>query len=235
MIEALGFKRLLILIVLGGAVAVLAFFNFMVFAPQAAATKAALNKANGENSTLTADIESMKNGMAKFQTEKVLFDQINKIGVFNEQNRVVARERFNVMQKLSKVMAAKYEIKPATLVESGLTSVDGTTDDTYAILRSPISVSLSALDDLDIYRFVYYLNYSFPGQVTIKNLHIERNDKVSPSTLKEIGGGEPPELISSRMDLDWNTIVNRNNVPAAKSDGVSADDVPATGAGVDRP
>lgn len=212
MIQSIGFKRLATLAVLFGAALALGFLNFYWLQPESLTAKTKLASLTSENSALSGEIEIMQSSMERFVGQKALFEKITNKGIFNEQSRVLARERFTVMQKLSRLLAAKYEIRPATLVPAGL-SVEGGESDTYGILRSPISITLSALDDLDIYRFVYYLNYSFPGHITIKNLYIERNKSVSPRTLKMIGGGDPPELVAAKMDVDWSTIVNTASVP----------------------
>lgn len=209
MMNALGKKRILILATLSVLLAVLSLLAFFVTMPQASKTKKRLDEISANKNQIAIEMEKMRADYITFENQRVLFDKLDKTGFLNDQNRVLTRARFETLQRLSKIVSAKYEIKAAVITENDLSSNTG-----YVTIQSPISVSLSAIDDLDIYRFVYYLNYGFPGFVKIKELTIERSAEVTPDVLKAIGAGAPPQIITAKMELEWTTMTKKSSIPA---------------------
>ena len=79
--------------------------------------------------------------------QKDFYDIISRMGFFNDQDRVLARQRFDTMQKLSKIISARYEIKAANILTDEVSPETG-----FVVMESPITVELAAVDDLDVYR-----------------------------------------------------------------------------------
>ncbi len=206
MIEQVGLRKVLILVILAGISAFIFGLDYLVLKPQKVQSEMELAQLQSDTAQLVQQTEVMRNDIALFETQKVLFQIINKMGFFNEQDRVLARERFKIMQRLSMVISAKYQIQSATVEENPDASLAG-----YIVLNSPISITLSALDDLDIYRFVYLLNYAFPGHITIKEFNIERKIDVNNVMLREIGTGGMPEVISATMMVEWRTMAKKSS------------------------
>lgn len=219
MIEKIGLKRSLLLFVLAGGLAALFAANEMLLKPKIEESQRELNTSMGELGRLQGEVTKMRADFETFETQKAFYDTISRMGFFNEQDRVLARERFDTMQKLSKIISARYEIKAANIL-TGETSPD--TD--FVVMESPITVELSAVDDLDVYRFLYYLNYGFPGHITINSLDIERKAEITPNVLKEIGTGNPPQIVSAKMELDWRTMARKEAIQPSSV-------APAPGAG----
>ncbi len=207
--SSIGAKRFFVLVVCGGVFAVLSLYAYAIIMPQESARKKQRDAAFAEVAQTRADIEKMRSDLVTFETQKQLFEKLNKIGFLNDQNRVLTRARFESLQGLSKIVSAKYEIKAAKITENELSENTG-----YVTMQSPISLSISAIDDLDIYRFIYYLNYGFPGHIKIINIKIERSGEVTPEALKQIGAGQPPQIISAIMELEWTTMAKKDSIPA---------------------
>lgn len=210
MIDKIGPRRATVLFVLIGAIAVLAVANYLFLRPKADSTKLELDGVRNETSVLKKETEKMRADLAVIEKQKLFFDSITKMGFFNEQDRLQARQRFETMQQLSKIISAKYEIRAATIVPDEAAEKTG-----YVIMDSPIKIDLSAIDDLDVYRFIYYLNYGFPGHITIRNVSIERKAELTPTVLKNIGSGLPTEIITATMDLQWRTMAKKESVDAS--------------------
>lgn len=224
MMGKIGAKRMTLLMVLIALVAALGLSSEFVFAPKNAESQQKLRSVTGEAATLQTEITKMKGDFAAFEHEKAYFETISRMGFFNDQDRVLARERFDTMQKLSKIISARYEIKAANVLTDEADPETG-----FVVMESPITVTLSAVDDLDVYRFIYYLNYGFPGHITINNLNMERKAEISPTILKEIGTGNPPEIITAKLDLDWRTMARKESI-VQHSAGAPADQkTPGTG------
>jgi hypothetical protein len=207
MIASIGYKKSLLLLVLAGVMGVLAFFTYIVFQPKAETSKAELATLQAQASTLQSEVDQMRQDFTQFDSKKAVFENISRMGFFNDQNRVLARERFDTLQKLSKIMSARYEIKPAKIFSQDIPLETG-----FVVMESPITMKLTALDDVDVYRFIYYLNYGFPGHVTINNLEIKREGEITPEVLKEIGTGNPPELITATMEMKWRTMARKESI-----------------------
>lgn len=205
MIEIIGLKRILSVIILAVLAGLFATFNYYVFVPQTQVARAALNRVSTENSTLRTEIDKMRDAITQFESQKAFFEKMDRLGFFNEQDRVLARERFDIMQKMSKILKAKYEIKAANIVPSDMADKAE-----YAVLESPISIELAAIDDLDVYRFIYFLNYGFPGHITVKNLTMERKMDVTAALLKQVGVGAAPDIITAKMNLEWRTMARKS-------------------------
>lgn len=207
MIASIGYKRFLLILVLAAATGVLAFASYFVFAPKVVSTQSELSTLQAQSSTLQSEVDQMRDSFAQFDRKKVVFEDISKMGFFNDQNRVLARERFETLQKLSKIISARYEIKATNVLSQDIPIETG-----FVVMESPISITLTALDDIDIYRFIYYLNYGFPGHVTINHLEIVRDGEITPEVLKDIGTGKPPSLITATMELEWRTMARKESI-----------------------
>ncbi len=207
MIASIGYKRFLLIVILAAGTGIFAFASYFVFAPKVESTTSELSTLQAQSSTLQGEIDQMRDSFAQFDKKKVVFEDISRMGFFNDQNRVLARERFDTLQKLSKIISARYEIRAANVLSQDIPIETG-----FVVMESPISITLTALDDIDIYRFIYYLNYGFPGHVTINSLNIERNGEVTPEVLKDIGTGNPPSLITATMELEWRTMARKESI-----------------------
>ncbi len=224
MIGKIGAKRMTLLIMLVVLLAALGLSSEFIFAPKRTESQQRLQSVTGEVATLQAEITKMKGDFAAFEHDKAYFETISRMGFFNDQDRVLARERFDTMQKLSKIISARYEIKAANVLTDEADPETG-----FVVMESPITVTLSAVDDLDVYRFIYYLNYGFPGHITIKNLNMERKADVNPTILKEIGTGNPPEIITAKLDLDWRTMARKESIVQHNAVSPANQDAPKTG------
>lgn len=207
MIEKIGLHRAFLLFVLAGSLAVLFVANEYLFKPKMAESQQQANVAANELGRLRDEVAKMQVDFQTFERQKDIYQTISRMGFFNDQDRVLARERFDTMQKLSKIISARYEIKAANILTD-----ESNPDTGFVVMESPITVELSAVDDLDVYRFIYYLNYGFPGHITIKSLDIERKAEVTANILKDIGQGNPPQIISAKMELDWRTMARKDSI-----------------------
>lgn len=233
MIEQIGYKRFLRIVILVVILIALAAGTELVFKPKVEQSARDLSAAKSEVTTLSDEINKMRDAYNMFEQQKNYYAVISRMGFFNDQDRVLARERFETMQRLSKILSAKYEIKAANIL-----SEEANPDTGFVLMESPISVELSAVDDLDIYRFIYYLNYGFPGHITINNISITRSANVTTDLLKQIGTGNPPPVVSAKMEMDWRTMARKEAIqpdiiapptdPNAQSDAAVAK--PAAGA-----
>lgn len=207
MISKIGYKRALTIVVLAAVMAILGASSYLLFRPQTQQIETELQTAKSDAQQRQTEVDKMQTDFNLYEQEKDLYERLSKTGFFGTQNRVTAREKFNTIQKLSKVISVQYDIKPAKIDE---TRVPPESD--FVVIESPITVSLDAVDDLDIYRFVYYLNYAFAGHITINSMELRRDKKVDLEALKQIGTGNPQPLVSAVLDLSWRTMAKKDTI-----------------------
>ena len=207
MIDKIGYKRALTIFILAALLAVMFAGNEFFFKSKVTESEQQLSAAKREASTLSTEIQKMRDDYVLFEKQKDYYAIISRMGFFNDQDRVLARERFDTLQKLSKIISAKYEIKAANILSEETSPETG-----FVVMESPITVDLAAVDDLDIYRFIYYLNYGFPGHITINKMNITRAAPVTPELLKEIGTGAPPQIVTAKLELDWRTMARKEAI-----------------------
>ena len=208
MIQVLGFKRVITLAVLLLANVVLAGLVYYVLIPQKEKVRAELSNIEGVISSRRSEIETMKTEYELIQEQKSLFGNLEKSKFFSVQDRVEARKMMEAIQSTSRVLSTKYSIGAATVIENPTAAVSD-----HVILHSPITVSVDALDDVDVYSFIYWMENAFPGHAGVSGLTIERKLDIDEAALRQIGNGVPTVLISAQIDFDWDTMVPRAQIP----------------------
>lgn len=210
MMKVLGAKRVFTLVALFLLNAVLAGSLYYVVIPQRDDTQTELNKVKGAISNRRTEIATLKAEYDQIQQQKALFGELEQSGFFNKQDRIEARHTMDAIQSKSKVLAARYTINAVEVVDNPLAAVSD-----HVILHSPVNVTIDALDDMDIYSFMYWIENSFPGNASISNVSIERKADVEENALKQIGNGVPVVLVTGAVNFSWNTMVPRSDVPQA--------------------
>lgn len=208
MIQILGAKRVLTLAVLALANIFLAAAVYYVFMPQNIKAEQGLRAAKAAVAGRRNEIQTMQTEYQQIQEQKNLFGDLEKARFFTTQDRVEARRMIEAIQASSKVLSAKYSIGAAEVRENEQASDAG-----YVILHSPLSINIDALDDIDIYSFIYWMENAFPGHAAVSELTLERKLDIDEVTLRQIGNGVPTVLVNANVNFDWSTMVPRANLP----------------------
>jgi hypothetical protein len=202
MIRVIGFQRVLFILVLGFLVVSAFLYTMYLLKPSLLKSERELAQSRSEISQMSSDMEQLNLGIAKFETQKAKFDKVTQYGFFDPQDRSETRQRLNAMQKESGVLSARFSIAPAVTEVNEKAKEAG-----YKILNTKIDFSLDAIDDNDIYNFIYLLNYGFPGTVTIENISISRDKEITQPVLRAIGVGEAEAIVKASISTKWLTMV----------------------------
>jgi hypothetical protein len=202
MIRLIGIQRILAIVLLAALVVLLFLYTKFLMEPGIRITQAELSKNRGEIAEMRDNIDKLMQGMQLFQTQKDDFLYIESLGFFDDQNRVEARRRLNLMREESDLLSAKYTIKQARSIDN-----EQATEAGYKILNTEIDFTFEALDDGDIYNFIYLLNYGFPGLITIEKLTMAREKEITQPLLRKIGNGEYEPLVRGALKVSWITMV----------------------------
>lgn len=207
MIRLVGIRRIFAILLLLGLVVLLMSYTLVLAKPGLRKAQQELIKHKADIAEMTSNIDKLTQGIERFTTQKDYFEQIQKFGFFDPQNRVEARRRLNLMQKESRLLSAKYTIKQAIAAKSEKAAVAN-----YKVLDTEIAFTFEALEDIDIYNFIYLLNYGFPGQIAIEELSISRDQEITQPLLRNIGIGDYEPLVKGELKVIWTTMVPEDSV-----------------------
>jgi len=215
MIRIIGMQRFLLLLILGGMLAGLFLYDWYVLKPDLLKHQRELSANHSAINEMRTNMDNIVQGMALFEEQKSQFEDVRQYGFFDLQDRVATRKRLNAMQKESRLMSAKYTIKQAVIEEGGPAEEAG-----YKLLNTEIIFSLSGLEDMDIYNFIYLLNYGFPGQISIDSISISRDKEVTEPLLRQIGVGGSEPIVKANLKVRWHTMVEDKSLSASDREGV---------------
>ncbi|MDB5490516.1 MAG: hypothetical protein JWO78_365 [Micavibrio sp.] len=208
MIKVLGIKRVLTLAILFGINVALAAMLYLVITPAQESTDKELRSTRAAVQGKRAEVSRMQTEYQQIQQEKNLFGDLENSGFFGSQDRVEARNIMESIQSTSHVLSAKYNINAVEAKENSAAALSD-----HIILQSPVTVQIDALDDVDVYSFLYWIENGFPGQALITDITLERKQDIDENVLKQIGNGSPAVLMSANVNFAWNTFVPRDKSP----------------------
>jgi len=204
MIRLIGLNKIFLMLFLGMLLALFVFYYYMVASPEIASNDRELRNNNGEISKISNDLNQLKIGIEQFKEQEDQFQSLYKHDLFNPQDRVEARKRLTAIRDSSGVSSAQYTINSAKVDKNEDIKKAG-----YKILNTPMTFRIEAIDDLDVYRFIYLLNHGFPGQITLEEVSVSREEEITLPLLKQIGIGqeEMRPLINAEIEASWRTSV----------------------------
>lgn len=217
MIKAIGINKFFLLLLLAVFIALAVFYNYQIITPDVTKLNRQVMTNKSEVSQMTQDLNSLTAGLEKFAQQKDAFEKVRRLGFFDPQNRVVAKQLITNIQRDSRLMTAKYTIKPAENLDDEKAREAG-----YKILSTDIDFILEALDDADVYKFVYLINYGFPGQVIINKLNIERDMEITQPLLRRIGVGQAQPIIKATFEVTWKTMVADETISVTETENGGA-------------
>jgi hypothetical protein len=216
MFQILGLKRIAILLVLVAINGLLAAVTYLYLIPHNDDLSRQLDTLNANVSTKRNDTARLEGEFQVIQKQKANFEDLQTAGFFSNQNRAVARQRITDIQKFTNILSAKYDITAASIEKNPLAADSGD-----VVLNSPVDIKVDALDDVDFYNFVYWVENAFPGLVSVKTIRVARITDVNETTLRGIGSGIPVTLVNGEVLFEWRTMVPAKDisVSAANSKG----------------
>lgn len=216
MIKVLGFKRLVVL-------GCLILFNlgvgalvYMYLIPEKAKDERALRTVRGQVATLQTDIGRMQIEFDQLNEQQDRFDKLKADGFFSVQGRREAEKVFETIQREAGVVSAVASIKKGELkVHPDAAKAE------HTILESPISITIEAFEDTDVFHYLYLLQNIFPGHVSVENLKLQRQAEVTGAVLRRIASGINPDpgLVRADIKAIWRTMIPKSEVISAEGSG----------------
>lgn len=202
MIQILGAKRVILLVLSVGIALALGGLVYGVTIPASAQAKTDLQALEGRISTRRQEIEGIRGEIEKFSAQKDQYNELRKMGFFSSQDRLMARAKFDELRTLSRILTAKYKINQATYETNEQIAKAG-----YVIVKSSVDMDIEAIDDVDVYRLLYLLDTAFPGHSAMESLSLVKAMDVTQPLLRQIGNGTPAPIIKGKMTFVWRTVL----------------------------
>ena len=207
MIQIIGIKRILLLIILVAFNAGLGAAAYLYVLPENQKLEGMLNATRNQVTVKRDEATKLREDFKQIEEQKERFESLQAAGFMSDQNRLVARRRIISIQQYSKVLSASYDIKSAEVVDNNAAESIA-----HAVLDSPVVVKIEAIDDVDFYNFIYWMENAFPGHISVDKVRMTRAYDVNDNTLRSIGTGNPLGLIKGDVEFSWRTIVPEANV-----------------------
>ncbi len=161
-----------------------------------------------ENVNLEEKIQNIRSGMDLFAQYKETFVLMQQTQFFDSQNRFAIQPLLESLSDEADLVSLRYEIKPAVKIESEQAKEVG-----HQLISTQIAFDFQSLEDTSIYKFLYLLQYGFPGQVTFKSVSLKRIVNVTQPILREIGTTEQREgLVTGRAVIFWQTMIPDDSI-----------------------
>ena len=207
MINILGKKRVFFLSLFLLINAVLGLLIFFYLLPEKQDSETKLRAVSAQFSTVQQDLANIKLDLEKLQQQQGFFEELNRRGFFNFQGRQEARDVLQGLDDQAEIIFSKVSIGAGEISEH----VEAAKAD-YVVLESPVSISIEAVDDVDVFNYLHLLNNVFPGHISVDEFVIKRELDVSGGVLRAIASGERPKMVDGRIQMMWRTMIPRSGV-----------------------
>lgn len=205
--RVLGKKRIIFIAVLLGSIAALFYFYQEVLVPKKMESDAKLQAVQSDVRQKYADVAQMKEEFILLQSQLKKYKELELSGFFSNQDRSRAIEDLEKLSRYAGLLKAGLKFDSGKAVSNPLAVTAN-----QVVLMSPVEVDIEALDDVDVYSFIKFIDEEFEGRVDITFFDIGRVIEFSPELLRQIGGGEPVPVIKSHLRFNWYTMAPKDVV-----------------------
>lgn len=214
MIKLLGAKRILLILILLGINIFFAAVLYMYLTPEQLKKQRELRTLNGQVASVRGDIDRMQIEFEQLEEQQAEFDILKADGFFKNQGRRQAELVFKRIQDESKVISAVATVRAGVVEDSVEAQKAG-----HKILKSPVDIRIEAMDDTDVFRYLYLIDEFFPGYVTIESIKLERDAEITGTVLRSISAGGNPPLVHADVKALWRTMIPEGSVLAPEEKG----------------
>jgi len=161
-----------------------------------------LRQVNRDLSSVTAEMTKITIDFEQLETQKGSYDLLKAKGFFAPQSRRDAEDNFKAALDESGVLTAKVSLGAGRAYDQA-----DAAQAEYKILSSPIAIEITAIDDVDVYRYLALLHKKFKGFIDVKAIVLQKRMDVSSETLRAIIGEKEPEMVHAKIAAAWKTMI----------------------------
>ena len=212
MLKILGSKRVVFLAILSAIILCGGGVYYYVLIPAHEQSSQELDTTKAAVSQRYADVTRMKEEYVLLQSQLRTFKELEARGFFNDQDRSPAIESLGRLSDNAGLLKANLKFGAGELIKDP--KVDQAKQ---VILKSPVTVEIQSIDDVDVYSFVKFVEEKFQGDVDISSFKLERKDIFKIDSLRTLSGKSPAPLVEAQLRFDWFTMAPENSVAPAEN------------------
>lgn len=207
MIKIIGTRRVMIIVFLLALNTALGAGVYLFLIPQKIERERELKGVQSSIGSLKTDIDRMQIEFEQLEAQQERFGALKKKGFFSNQGRRDAEIVLENIQRKAGVVSAVASILPGNVEEN-----EEATKAEHKVLVSAVKIRVEAVDDIDIFKYIYLLNNYFPGHLSFEKIDLQRSSNVSGTVLRSIASGSNPVLAIADIDLLWRTMIPQDQV-----------------------
>lgn len=217
MLKVLGNNRLLFIGLVSVLLAGFAYLYYDWLLPAHAQSTQELQTSKAAVDQKYNEVVRLKEEYVLLQSQLRAYKELEAKGFFNDQDRTAAVDKLDKLSKVSNLLKASLKFGSGQLIEDPAATLAN-----QVVLKSPVSIAVKSIDDVDMYSFVKFIEEKFPGRIDITSLSLNRIEIFDTTILRKIGGGSPTPLVESKLSFDWLTMAPKDIVAPTESDNQGA-------------
>jgi len=202
MLDKLGKKRVVILASLALLNAALLVWIYTALQPQITNENRQLSSLRGQVNEQRQELEAARAQFEILDQQSEKFSELQQGGFFTVQDGGKSRDLLQKIEELSNVKATAV-IDSRRFVEDEDAEKAG-----YVLMEAPMNINIEAINDIDVYKYIYLLENYFPGHLTVEDIQLSRERSVDGPILRSIASGEKPVLVRATVRLTWRTMID---------------------------
>ncbi len=206
-LSSIGQTRLIVLAALLGVNAVLGYVFAMHILPKEEQLSRELQSLTSRVSQRYSEADKLRKDFELIEERKASFKSLQDIGLFNDQNRLVFRRLLADIQQMSGIVSASYEISPGEVISNSTAEKAD-----HAVLQSEIRFEVSAMEDISIYEFMFWLQNGFPGHAMVETVEVVRSEEVDDEMIRKISRTGPEPIVDAKISVTWRTLVSKDDL-----------------------
>lgn len=208
MIDILGKKRVLTLLILGAINAGIGYSWYMGVVPGIQKLEIKRDATKSSTAARQADLWQLQDEWQNISTQLEKYKAVQDSGFFDAPYLALGRDTLNKYVNSTGNISATFQFKSEV---KAINSRKATEID-YVVISKPVSLAVTGFDDNDVYNLVHKIQQRFPGRVAFTGLTLERTKDISVPVLQQIGSGTVVQLVKAKYDFEWQSMVKKSTL-----------------------
>jgi hypothetical protein len=212
MINVIGIRKIILLATLLVMNGLAGAGVYLYFKPSVEKIEKDLRAATSSITNNSTMITKLNQDFKVLQEQKENYTNLVGLGFFKEQDRFLAPKRLEIIREESGLLKARYKFGSARELSN-----EHANKAEHVVLNSEVRIDgIEAMDDMDIYKFIYLIDNTFTGQVSITSMSFERVRELDNKILHKIALGEDVSLIEGSLVFEWRTMIPEDKYKAIR-------------------
>lgn len=183
-----------------------------------------MNQLNGNVSGVNGEIQNLQTQYSKAKSSLDLYNSLqDKRGIDETFSRDGAKKILDRLKEEYLIDNLVMTVTPTQEIKDSPVSTK-----TATLVLSDVTLKFDGMSDEQLFSFINALSKEFTGYLKFTKMELTRGGEISTDTLKSIGKGTRPTLVSAEIMFKWYGL--KANAQPAGADGQTAANVQPGGA-----